>query len=210
MAHALAEPQTPDSPREIGYRVSDWAIAGIGESAMARVEERTGEAFEFAEQLTGVGRKLQPGDPAPDFTLERLDAGTGAMRQVRLADTSGTVRLLNVINSLDTPVCHVETRRWDESRANLPEAVTLYTISMDLPFAQARWGSAEQVGHQALSAHKGGAFGRDYGVLLKEWRLLQRAVFVIGRDDQIAYTEYVADQMQEPDYEAAVAAVRQA
>ena len=132
------------------------------------------------------------------------------MRQVRLSDTSGTVRLLNVINSLDTPVCHVETRRWDELRANLPDAVTLYTISMDLPFAQERWGTAEQVGHQALSAHKDEAFGRDYGVLLKEWRLLQRAVFVIGRDDRIAHAECVADQMQEPDYEAAVAAVRQA
>src|SRR3954452_20903829 len=142
--------------------------------------------------------------------LERLDAGTGAMRQVRLADTSGTVRLLNVINSLDTPVCHVETRRWDELRANLPDAVTLYTISMDLPFAQARWGTTEQVGHQALSAHKDEAFGRDYGVLLKEWRLLQRTVFVIGRDDRIAHAEYVPDQMQEPDYNAAVAAVRQA
>jgi len=177
---------------------------------MAQVEERTGEAFEFAEQLTVVGRKLQPGDPAPDFTLERFDAGAGAMRQVRLSDTSGTVRLLNVINSLDTPVCPAEPRRWDELRASLPDAVTLYTISMDLPFAQARWGTAEQVGHQALSAHKDDAFGRDYGVLLKEWRLLQRAVFVIGRDDRIAYAEYVADQMQEPDYDAAVAAVRQA
>ena len=177
---------------------------------MAQVEERTGEAFEFAEQLTVVGRKLQPGDPAPDFTLERLDAGAGAMRQVRLADTSGTVRLLNVINSLDTPVCHVETHRWDELRANLPEAVTLYTISMDLPFAQARWGTAEQVGHQTLSAHKDEAFGREYGVLLKEWRLLQRAVFVISHDDRIVYAEYVPDQMQEPDYNAAVAAVRQA
>ena len=105
---------------------------------MGQVEERTGEAFEFAEQLTVVGPKLQPGDPAPAFTLERFDAGAGAMRQVRLSDSSGTVRLLNVINSLDTPVCHAETRRWDELRANLPEAVTLYTISMDLPFAQAR------------------------------------------------------------------------
>src|SRR4051794_30269988 len=179
--------------------------------AMAQAEERTGEAFEFAEQLTVVGRKLQPGDPAPDFTLERFDAGAGAMRQVRLPDTSGTVRLLNVINSLDTPVCHVETRRWDELRANLPEEeVTLYTISMDLPFAQARWSTAEQVGHQALSAHKDEAFGRDYGVLLKEWRLLQWAVFVIGRDDRIVYAEYITDQMQEPDYDAAVAAVRQA
>ena len=177
---------------------------------MAHVEERTGEAFEFAEQLTVVGRKLEPGDPAPDFTLERFDPGAGAMRQVRLSDSSGTVRLLNVINSLDTPVCHVETRRWEELRANLPGAVTLYTISMDLPFAQARWGSAEQVGHQALSAHKDEAFGRAYGVLLKEWRLLQRAVFVVDQVDRIAYAEYVADQMKEPDYDAAVAAVRKA
>ena len=90
----------------------------------------------------------------------------------------------------------------------LPDEVTLYTISMDLPFAQARWSGAEQVGHQAVSAHKDEAFGRAYGVLLKEWRLLQRAVFVVGRDDRIAYAEYVADQMAEPDYEAAVAAAR--
>ena len=129
------------------------------------------------------------------------------MRQVRLSDSSGRVRLLNVINSLDTPVCHVETRRWEELRADLPDEVTLYTISMDLPFAQARWSGAEQVGHQAVSAHKDEAFGRAYGVLLKEWRLLQRAVFVVGRDDRIAYAEYVADQMQEPDYDAAMAAV---
>src|SRR3954452_5271620 len=103
---------------------------------MAQVEERTGEAFEFAEQLTIVGRKLEPGDPAPDFTLEGFDAAAGAVRQVRLSDSSETVRLLNVINSLDTPVCHVETRRWEELRAGLPDEVTLYTISMDLPFAQ--------------------------------------------------------------------------
>jgi len=177
---------------------------------MAQIEERTGEAFEFAEQLTVIGRKLEPGDPAPEFTLERFDAAAGAMRQVRLSDSSGRVRLLNVINSLDTPVCHVETRRWEELRADLPDEVTLYTISMDLPFAQARWSGAEQVGHQAVSAHKDEAFGRAYGVLLEEWRLLQRAVFVVGRDDRIAYAEYVADQMQEPDYDAAMAAVRHA
>ena len=132
------------------------------------------------------------------------------MRQVRLADSAGRVRLLNVVNSLDTPVCHVETRRWDALRADLPDGVTVYTISMDLPFAQARWGAAEGVEHQALSAHKGEEFGRDYGVLLKEWRLLQRAVFVIDRDNRIAYAEYVPDQMQEPDYDAAVTAARRA
>jgi len=171
------------------------------------VDERTGEAYELGEQLTVVGRKLRPGDPAPDFTLDAFDAEAGAIQTVRLADSAGRVRLLNIINSLDTPVCHIETRRWDALRHDLPATVTLYTISMDLPFAQARWQAAEGVGHQALSAHRDEAFGRDYGVLLKEWRLLQRAVFVIGPDNRIAYAEYVPDQMAEPDYDAAMQAI---
>jgi len=175
---------------------------------MEQVEERTGEAFEFAERLTVLGRTLKVGDPAPDFLLDRFDAADGVMRQVRLSDSAGTVRLLNVVNSLDTPVCQVETRRWDSLRADGLAGVTVYTVSMDLPFAQGRWNAAEGVGHQALSAHKSEAFGRDYGVLLKEWRLLQRAVFVIDRADRIAYAEYVPDQMTEPDYDTAVAAAR--
>lgn len=173
-------------------------------------EERTGEAFEFGERLTVVGRKLQPGEQAPAFTLEQFDAAAGALRQIRLADSTGRVRLLNVINSLDTPVCHAETRHWDGLRAALPPNVVVYTVSMDLPFAQSRWQLTEGVDHAALSAHKDEAFGRDYGVLLKEWRLLQRAVFVIEGDGALAHTEYVADQLAEPDYDAAVAAVRRA
>lgn len=120
------------------------------------------------------------------------------------------MRLLNVINSLDTPVCSIETRRWDGLRTDLPDDVTMYTISMDLPFAQSRWASAEGTSHQALSAHKSEQFGADYGVLLKEWRLLQRAVFMIDASDHITYVEYVQDQMREPDYKEAVAAVRAA
>lgn len=170
------------------------------------MEERTGEAFEFGEQLTVVGSKLQSGQIAPDFELEHFDGQ--AMQTVRLTESAGKVRLLNVVNSLDTPVCHVETRQWDKLRADLPPDVAVYTISMDLPYAQSRWQTSEGVTHQALSAHKSEQFGKDYGVLLKEWRLLQRAVFVIDRDGQIAYTEYVADQMREPDYTAAVEAVR--
>lgn len=172
--------------------------------------ERTGEAFELGEQLTVVGRKLEPGDPAPDFSLDLLDPGSSAVRPVRLADSAGTVRLLNVINSLDTPVCHSETLRWETLRADWPSALQVYTVSMDLPFAQARWRQAEGVAHLALSCHRDEGFGIAYGVLLKEWRLLQRAVFVIGRDDRIVHAEYVADQMREPDYEAAAAAARRA
>ncbi|MFL5762266.1 MAG: thiol peroxidase [Thermomicrobiales bacterium] len=170
-------------------------------------EERVGEAFELSEQLTVIGRKLQPGDAAPNFALEHLDPVEGTIAVVRLADSAGTVRLLNIINSIDTPVCHIETRRWDQLRADLPPDVTIYTISMDLPFAQARWHTAEGATLQFLSAHKSEEFGRNYGVLLKEWRLLQRAVFVIDRGDRITYAEYVADQMTEPDYDATIAAV---
>jgi len=174
------------------------------------LEERTNEAYELDARLTVIGRKLQSGDQAPDFSLESLDPGDSTMRTVTLDDSAGMVRLLNVVNSLDTPVCHVETHRWEERRGALPATVRVYTVSMDLPYAQARWQNAEGVTHQALSAHKSEQFGRDYGVLVKEWRLLQRAVFVIGRDDRVVYAEYVADQMQEPDYGAALDAARNA
>jgi len=170
--------------------------------------ERTGEAFELGDQLTVIGAKLNAGDAAPAFELEHFDPGAQSMRMVSLNDSAGRVRLLNVINSLDTPVCHLETRRWENLRADLPADVAVYTISMDLPFAQARWQTAENVTHESLSAHKNEQFGRDYGVLIKEWRLLQRAVFVIDANGKISYADYVADQMMEPDYDAAVAAVR--
>ncbi len=172
--------------------------------------ERTGEAFEFDERLTVVGRKLQPGEQAPDFALDYFDPDESKIDTVRLADSAGMIRLLNVINSLDTPVCHTETLQWERLRRDLPPGVSMYTVSMDLPFAQARWRASEGVSHQAISAHRSDQFGRDYGVLLKEWRLLQRAIFVIDRNDRIVHSEYVADQMREPDYDGAVEAVRRA
>src|SRR6478735_1211550 len=149
------------------------------------MQERTGEAFELGEQLTVVGKKLQVGDIAPDFALDSFDGE--AMQTVRLADSAGSVRLLNVINSLDTPVCHTETHRWEQLRTDLPKNVRIYTVSMDLPYAQARWQSTENVTHQALSSHRDEQFGEDYGVLIKEWRLLQRAVFVIDGTNRIVH-----------------------
>lgn len=174
------------------------------------MEERTGEAFELGEQLTVVGSKLKPGDMAPDFLLDFVDPDTSEASSVTLADSVGKVRLLNVINSLDTTVCHVETRKWDVLRAQLPENVVVYTVSMDLPYAQARWSKSEGVSHRSLSAHKSEKFGQDYGTLIKEWRLLQRAVFVIDPGGRVIYAEYVPDQMREPDYKAAVDAATQA
>jgi thioredoxin-dependent peroxiredoxin len=169
---------------------------------------RTGEAFEDTVRLTVAGEKLAAGQPAPAWELDTLRPGAPFPEPVSLADSAGSVRLLNVINSIDTPVCHVETCRWDRLSVELPAGVVLYTISMDLPFALLRWQTAEGMDHAFLSAHRGDRFGVDYGVLLEEWRLLQRAVFVIDAQDRIAYAEYVADQMMEPDYEAALAVVR--
>lgn len=171
--------------------------------------ERTGEAFEFDIKLTVVGEQLKVGDKAPDFELVNFDPETETMPTVTLSDSAGKIRILNIINSIDTPVCHIETHRWEDEASKLPETV-IYTISMDLPFALARWQKAEKVGHKFLSAHAKKRFGKDYGVLLKEWRLLQRAVFVIDRKDRLVYAEYVDDQMKEPNYEAAIAAAKAA
>ncbi len=175
------------------------------------MEERTNEAFELGEKLTVVGGKLQPGMTAPSFTLDSFDPAAGAMHQIQLTDTAGKVRLLNIVNSLDTPICHVETKRWENIRADLPsEDVVVYTVSMDLPYAQARWQTDENVSHEMLSSHRSEQFGKNYGVLIKEWRLLQRAVLVIDRDGKIVYSEYVPDQMAEPNYDNTVTAIHQA
>ena len=169
---------------------------------------RTGEAFEEGVRLTVVGEKLRAGQAAPAFGLDTLRPGAAFPEAVTLADSGRRIRLLNVINSIDTPVCHVETCRWQQLLGELPAGVELYTISMDLPFALLRWLTAEGLDHTCLSSHRSERFGTDYGVLLQEWRLLQRAVFVIDSDGGIAHAEYVADQMKEPDYDAALAAVR--
>jgi thioredoxin-dependent peroxiredoxin len=170
--------------------------------------ERHGEAFEGDVKLTVIGRRLQPGESAPDFSLDTLAAGDAMPHPVSLADGAGRVRLLHVVNSLDTPVCHVGAHRFEQMAATLPPNVDVYTVSMDLPFAQLRWRTEEGVSHGALSGHRSEEFGRAYGVLLQEWRLLERSVFVIDGGGRLTHVEYVADQMAEPDYDAALAAAR--
>lgn len=144
---------------------------------------------------------LEPGQPAPDFTLDHFDSS--GMSAVSLHDLLGSTVVLNVVNSVDTPVCDVQTRRVDE----LFPGAKVITVSMDLPFALARWTAAAGVTHSAASSHRSEDFGRDYGVLIKEWRALQRSIFVIDGAGRLAYAQYVTDQGQEPDYDAAVAAV---
>jgi thiol peroxidase len=172
------------------------------------MDERRGEAFELDEQLTVIGPRLRVGEEAPGFVLEGVDPVEGSVAPIRLSDSAGVMRVLNVINSVDTSVCDIETRRWEQMSSDLPAGTRLLTISMDLPFAMARWQKEAGVGHQMVSAHKDERFATDYGVLIQEWRLLQRSVFVIDGDGRLIHVEYVADQMREPDYEAAIAAAR--
>jgi thiol peroxidase len=174
------------------------------------MEERIGEAFAGTEQLTVIGRQLHRGDRAPDFRLDYLDLADLAIRTVGLADSAGTARLLNVVNSLQRPGCQRVTRQWEARCADLPSNACIYTVSMDSPQMQAHWQDTAGVLHQALSAQRSEQFGRDYGVWLKEWRLLQHAVFVIDLHDRIVYAEYVTDQLREPDYAVAMQAVQRA
>ena len=172
--------------------------------------ERRGEAFEGDISLTVIGDQLKPGDIAPAFALDALAPGDALPREVTLADGAGRVRLLHVVNSLDTPVCNIGAHRFERIARSLPPNVVVYTVSMDLPFAQARWRATEKVSHEALSSHRSEDFGRAYGVLLREWRLFQRAVFVVDGAGRVTHAEYVADQMAEPDYDSALAAARAA
>jgi thioredoxin-dependent peroxiredoxin len=174
------------------------------------MEERIDEAFAGSELLTVVGKQLHVGDPAPDFYLDYLDLADLVMRTISLVDSVGLVRLLSVVNSLEGPVCQRVTHRWEALCSDVPAHACIYTVSRDSPQMQARWQETEGTLHQVLSAQRSEGFGLDYGVWLKQWRQLQRAVFVIDRNDRIAYAEYVADQLREPDYAAPLQAVQQA
>jgi thioredoxin-dependent peroxiredoxin len=174
------------------------------------MEEHKGFAFAGTEQLTLIGRHLHAGERAPNFCLDYLDLADMAVRTVGLAHSAGTVRLLNVINSLGHPVCQSVTRRWEALCPDVPAKACVYTVSMDPPQMQARWQDMTGVLHQIFSAHRSDQFGRDYGVWLKEWRQLAWAVFVLDHNNCVVYAEYVADQYCEPDYAIAMQALRQA
>jgi thiol peroxidase len=174
------------------------------------MEERIGEAFAGPEQLTVISKQLQKGDRAPDFRLDYLDLADLAIRTVCLADSTGMVRLLSVVNSLERALCQRVTRHWEALCAALPPNACIYTVSTDSPQMQADFQETAGVLHQAISAQRNEQFSQDYGMWLKEWRLLQQAVFVLDRNARIVYVEYVADQLGEPDYPSALHALQQA
>lgn len=154
--------------------------------------------------VTLLGNEVKVGDTAQDFTVLAND-----LSPVTLADSKGKVRLISVIPSIDTGVCAKQTRKFNEEAANLGEDVRILTISVDLPFAQARWCGAEGIDAvQVVSDHRDLSFGEAYGVVIQELRLLARSVFVIDQNDKVAYVEYVSEVTDHPDYEKAIEAVQ--
>ncbi len=154
--------------------------------------------------VTLIGNEVKVGDQAPDFTVLAND-----LSPVSLKDSEGKIRLFSVVPSLDTGVCDAQTRRFNEEAANLGDNVVIYTVSVDLPFAQKRWcGAAGIDAVQTVSDHRDLSFGEAYGVYIKELRLLARAVFVVDAAGKVTYVEYVPEATDHPNYEAAIAAVK--
>lgn len=165
--------------------------------------DRLGAVTFQGNALTLTGKAAKAGDPGLDFTV--LDAG---LAPVNKASFAGKIAVLLTVPSLDTPVCDLEIRRFNEAATNLSPDVKIACISMDLPFAQARWCGAAGVKRiQALSDHRDASFGMNYGLLIKELRLLARAVVVLDRTGKIAYLQLVKEITQEPDYQAVLSAV---
>jgi len=157
------------------------------------------------EPVTLIGNRVQEGQPAPDFIAIGQD-----LSPVPFSAFQGKPCIISSVVSLDTSVCDAETRRFNEEATALGDNVQVITISMDLPFAQERWCSAEGIDRvTVLSDHRDASFGVGYGVLIKDLRLLARAIFVINKEGRIHYKELVGEITDEPDYDAALKAVRE-
>ena len=166
------------------------------------MKERTGLVTMKGNPLTLVGNEVKVGEKAPDFEVIAND-----LSPVRFSSFLGKVCVISSVPSLDTSVCDIETRRFNEEAARMGSEVVILTISMDLPFAQKRWcGAAGVTRVQTLSDHRDASFGTSYGVLIKELRLLARVVFVVDQEGILQYMQLVKEIANEPDYEAALSA----
>ena len=168
------------------------------------MKEQHGLITMMGNPLTLIGNEVKVGEKAPDFTA--LD---NALAPVQFSSYRGKICILSSVPSLDTPVCDIETRRFNEEASRLGPDILILTISMDLPFAQKRWCAAAGVNKvQTLSDHRDASFGTSFGVLIKELRLLARAVFLIDRQGTIPYIQLVKELTKEPDYEAILGALK--
>jgi thiol peroxidase len=165
---------------------------------MARTTTFKGGPLELA------GPELKVGDRAPEF--QAVDKG---LQPVSLATTGNKVRVFSVVPSLDTPVCDMQTKKFNEAATSMPK-VDFYTISVDLPFAQNRWCTNFGVDNvKMVSDHKFASFGENYGTLIKDWRIESRALFVVDQNNVLQHVEYVPEVAEHPNYEAALSRAKE-
>lgn len=168
------------------------------------MEEHMGLVTMKGKPLTMVGSDVKIGQRAPDFVA--LDNN---LTPVRFSSYHGKICIISSVISLDTPVCDLQTRKFNEEASRLGPGVEILTLSMDLPFAQKRWCGAAGVDRiQTLSDHRDASFGTSYGVLIKELRLLARAIFLVDRKGLLQYKELVKEVTHEPDYDAVLSELK--
>ncbi len=168
------------------------------------MEERKGIVRFKGRELTLVGRPVGVGDKAPDFSALDQD-----LREVRLSDFAGKVVLISSTPSLDTPVCDMQAHRFNDEASGLPEDAVVINVSMDLPFAIKRFCTTGKVDRiKTLSDHREASFGLSYGLLIKELRLLARAVLVVDREGVVRYLQIVPEISEHPDYDRAMEELR--
>jgi thiol peroxidase len=169
------------------------------------MEERKGLVTMKGKPVTLVGQAVKVGQKAPDFEVTAND-----LSPVKFSSFAGKVCIIASVPSLDTSVCDLETRKFNEKAAQLGSDVVVLTISMDLPFAQKRWcGAAGIKNVQTLSDYRDASFGNAYGVLIKDLRLLARAVFVVDKKGVVRYLQIVPEIATEPDYDAVLKAAKE-
>ena len=167
-------------------------------------QERKGVITFKGNALTLIGAEVKVGDQAPDFKVVANDLSV-----VTLSSFKGKKCIISAVPSLDTPVCDIETKRFNQEAAKLGADVVVLTISMDLPFAQKRWcAAASATNVKTLSDHREASFGQAYGVLIKEFHLLARAIFVVDSKGVLQYQQLVKEIASEPDYAAVLDAVK--
>jgi thiol peroxidase len=172
------------------------------------ITERVGAVTLEGQPLTLIEPELRVGQKAPDFRLlsplNFVEDFTTYVEEVTLSQSRGRVRLVSVVPSIDTPVCDRQTQQAESVSKEFGD-VAVYTISMDLPFALARFcGEHDITNHQTLSDYRGASFGTAYGVLIKDIHLLSRAIFIIDRDDTVRYVDYASEISRPPDFDRAI------
>ena len=156
--------------------------------------------------LTLAGNEVKTGQAAPDFTLNYFEGG---MKEISLADVKGKPTILSVVPSLDTAVCAMQTKKFNDQLASLGEKINAVTVSMDLPFAMNRFCGAESIKNMRVgSDYQDRDFGNNYGTLIEELKIECRAVFVLDAGGKVKHAEYVSEVTSEPDYDAAMEALR--